>query len=174
MFDHGADVAGAVMGHVARDLADLVVGQTEGLGHFAQGRPRLERVEGADHGHVVGAVLAVHVVDDLVPAAPADIEVDIGAIGAREIEEALEVEVVFEGVHARDAEGVGHQAVGGRAPAHDRHVVRARVAHDVPHDEEVRREPELVDDVELVLEPLNHRRRQRLVAFPQPVEGPLP
>ena len=48
-------------------------------------------------------------------------------------------------------------------PGPTRMPLRLRVAHEVPHDEEVRREAHRLDDVELVLDALDHVQR-RVVA----------
>ncbi len=54
------------------------------------------RAEGADLRHVGFAVLLADVLDDLVPPLLAEVDVDVGRLGAVRVEEPLEQQVVFE------------------------------------------------------------------------------
>ena len=56
----------------------------------------LERAEGADLGDVGVAVLLPDVLDDLVPPLLAEVDVDVGRLGAVGVEEPLEEQVVLE------------------------------------------------------------------------------
>ena len=89
-----------------------------------------------------------------------EVDVDVGHADAVGVEEALEQQVVGEGIEVGDAQQVGHQRAGGRAPprAH-RDAGLLGVAHEVPHDEEVGRKAHLLDDGQLHLQPLAHLGR---------------
>src|SRR5699024_125038 len=109
---------------VARPPGDLLgqgvhlrVGDVEHPAHVPDGGPGGHSAEGDDLGHVVGAVLPVDIVDDLLPPADAEVDVDIGHGHPLRVEEALEVQVVLHGVQVGDVQAVGHHGSGGGAPA---------------------------------------------------------
>ena len=82
-------------------------------------------------------------------------------------EEALEEELHLHGVDRRDRERVADGAVRGRAaPLHEDVLLLAEV-HDVPDDEEVAREVQLLDEVELLLELRLRLGRERPEARPR-------
>ena len=99
---------------------------------------RLHRPEGDDLGDVLAAVLLRDVLDDLAAAALAEVDVDIGQRHALGVEEALEDQVVLDRIDVGDAQAVGDEAAGRRAAARaDRDALLARVADEVPDDQEV-------------------------------------
>src|SRR5207244_1223182 len=81
--------------------------------------------------------------------------------GALLAQEALEQEVEPDRIDRGDAETVADGGVRGRAAPLAEDPLAPREAHDVPHDEEVAREPELRDERELVLDLLLVLRRAR-------------
>ena len=99
------------------------------------------------------AVLLRRVPDHLAAVARVEVHVDVGHLLAARVEEPLEQQVVLDRVDVDDAQAV-RDARAGRAPPSgpDPDAVRLGVAHEVPDDEEVRRESHRLDDVELVLE----------------------
>ena len=85
----------------------------------------------------------------LAPVAARQVEIDVGPFAALFRQEALEQEIHPDRVDRRDAEAVAHGAVGrGPAPLHE-DVLLAAVVHDVPDDQEVAGEIELLDEIEL-------------------------
>ena len=116
----------------------------------------LERAEGADLRDVGVAVLVPDVVDDLVPALLAEVDVDVGRLGAVGVEEPFEQQVVLERADAAQLEQVAHQGAAGRAAGQRGDAPLAGVADEVPDDQEVRGEPHPVDDAQLVVEALAH------------------
>src|SRR5262249_56493179 len=92
------------------------------------------------------------------------IEVNVGPLTALLREEALEEQLHGDGVDRRDAERVAHGAVGGRAAALAEEAARAREAHEIPDDQEVAGEIELLDERELVVELGADARRDRAPA----------
>jgi hypothetical protein len=82
-----------------------------------------------------------------------------GRIGPRRVEEALEEQVVLDGVHGGDASAVGDQRVGYAAARADRDVVLARVAHDVGDYQEEGAEAVAGDGVQLNAPPSPRGRR---------------
>ena len=64
-------------------------------------------------------------------------------------EEALEEELHPDGIHRGDPEAVADGAVRGRAPALDEDPAGAGLADDVPDDQEVAGQLQLLDQVQL-------------------------
>ena len=110
--------------HHARDVAD----------HGA----RLHGSERDDLRDVLAAVLARHVVDHF-PAPPlAEVDVDVRQRDSFRVQEALEDEVVRDRIDVRDAQAVRDEASRSGATARaDRNPLLARVADEVPDDQEV-------------------------------------
>ena len=128
----------------------------EHAGRVPHRGPGLDGGEGDDLGDVVAAVALGRVADHLVPVAGVEVHVDVGHRDAARVEEALEQEVVLDRVEVGDPERVGHRAAR-RAAAARAHadVAVAGVLDEVPHDQEVRREPHRLDDLQLVGEALD-------------------
>jgi hypothetical protein len=104
------------------------------------------------------AVLLLHVRDDLVAPLHAEVDVEVGHADPLRVEEALEEEVIRDGIEVRDAHRVRDDAPRTRAaPRADGDAALLRVTDEVPHDEEVAGELHRRDDVELDLEPLRVR-----------------
>ena len=111
--------------------------------------------EGDDLGHVVGAVLVLDVLNDLLPPADAEVDVDVRHGDPLRVQKPFEVEGVFHGIHVGDIHAVGHHGAGGGAPAGaHRDAPALGVADEVGDDEEVVHKPHLPDDPHLVVQPL--------------------
>ncbi len=189
-----AEVAGEVLdlpGQIEHRLGDLVIGLglraghrgpavdllgpgvllaggvAEGPGHVAH---RRAGPVGDDVGHlrrVLAPVAPVDVLDDLFAAVALDVDVDVGRTVALGGQEALEQQAEGHGVGLGDAEGEADRRVGRRPPALAEDVGPPAELDDVPHDEEVAGEAELLDDVELVVD-LGPRARDLLGSRPAP------
>ena len=137
----------------------------ERLGHVAHRRLGAVRDDVGDLRRVVAAVLAVDVLDDLLAPVALDVDVDVRRPVALGRQEALEQQAERHGVGGGDAEGVADGRVGGAAPALAEDVLLPAEPHEVPHDEEVAGEAELLDDRQLVVDraprPGPQRRRAR-------------
>src|SRR2546426_11023638 len=133
----------------------------------------LEGDDVADHPGPLPSVLVVDVLDYLLAVLGGEIDVDVR--GARHLlmQEALEEEVVLDGIDARDAKHVSDDRVGGGSPPLARHALLASEAHEVPVDEEELREPRLLDHLQLALKPLGHCERDRPVSLPHAFEAEL-
>ena len=95
------------------------------------------------------------VLDHFAAAALAEVDVDIGQRHALGVEEALENQIVVERIDVGDAQRPGGEAAGGRAAARsDGNALLARVADEVPDDQEVAGIAHLLDHRDLVGEPL--------------------
>ncbi len=86
-----------------------------------------------------------------------EIDVDIGRLVARIRDETLEQQVGTCRIDLGDAKRVADGGVGGRAAALVQNALLARIAHDVLHCEEERRVFEPRDQLELMLDLLDHR-----------------
>ena len=156
------------LGDQLRDLVDRAVGDVEHAPRVADGRAGHHRPEGDDLGDVVAPVLLGHVVDDAVAAGDREVDVHVGHRLAARVQEALEEEVVLDGVDLGDVEAVGGERACGRAAAGaDRDAVLLRELDEVPDDQEVVGEAHLLDRLELELEPLLDLRRHVVVALLQ-------
>ena len=133
-----------------RQPIDLPFVEIERLADFAR------RALAAIGDHVGGhrrAVLAVFLVDVLNHALAAiaarQIEIDVGPLAALFREEALEQQLHADRIDGGDAEAVAHGAVGRRAAALHEDVLLPAEIDDVPDDQEVAGEIELLDQIEL-------------------------
>ena len=96
--------------------------------------------------------LRVDVLDDLLAPVALDVDVDVRRAVALGRQEALEQQAERHGVGGGDAEGVADGRVGGAPPALAEDVRAAAELDEVPHDEEVAGEAELLDDRQLVVD----------------------
>ena len=146
------------------ELGDLVADTpwvAEHAGRIAHRGTRLDRRERHHLGHAVPAVALGGVLDDLAPVPLVEVHVDVGHLLPARVQEALEDQVVPDRVDVHDAQAVRH-ARAGRAPPprSDPDPPRPRVADEVPHHEEVGGEAHVLDDAELVLQPLEDVERR--------------
>jgi len=134
----------------------------------------VHRVDGGDHGDLVVAEAFVDVLDDLVAAGGAEVDVDVGHLAARRVEEALEEELVGDGVGVGDVQDVADDAVAGGAAAGVEDAAAPRELDDVVDGEEVLGEAELFDDAELALEAGGDYGGERAIALFGAGEAALP
>src|SRR5581483_4549748 len=115
------------------------------------------------------AVLLVDVLDDLLAVAGGDVEIDVRHGAAVLGEEALEEEVVRDGIDLGDVEHVRDDRVGRGAASLRRDPALLAEPDDVPIDEEELREAAALDDVELVRELPRDARRHAPVLGARPL-----
>ena len=139
-------------------------GDVQGPSHVPDGRPRAHRPKGDDLGHVVLAVLVHRVLDHFLPTVVGEVQVDVGHGDALRVEEALEDEVVTQGVDGGDTQAVGDDGSRAGSPHVPPDIPLLGVLHQIPDDEEVGVEAHLVDDVQLMFQTPPHFR----------VVGPIP
>ena len=126
-----------------------------GPGHVADAAAGLHLVHGDDLADVVLAVFVGDVADDLVPPVHAEVDVEVGQRDALRVEEALEQQLVGDGIDVGDAQGVGHQRPRARPPPRPhRDPVLLGVVDEVLDDEKVAGEIHLLDDPQLEVQPL--------------------
>ena len=151
--DRPLQVVGQGPGNEPVDRIDLFVRDLQHAADVAHRLFRGQGPEGDDLGHVVGAVLADDVVDDLSPALIAEVDVEVGHGYPLRVQEPLEEQVILHGVDIGDAHTVGGNGPRARtAPRADRDVVVLGIGDKVVDDEVIVRIPHAVDDREFVVE----------------------
>ncbi len=121
--------------HDARDIAD------DGLGaHGAEGDDLRDRV---------ASVFLADIFDDLRASIIGKVDVDIGRVDAFGIEEALEEQIVADGIDVGDFEQIGDNGPCGGAPRHAIDAMFAAIAHKIADDQEVADETGFLDDRQL-------------------------
>ena len=146
--------AGFRLDHLG-DAVGVAIGNAHHAGDIADDAFRAERAVGDDVGDAAVAVFVSHVVDHLGAARLAEVDIDVGRADAFRVEEALEEQSELERADVGDAHGVGDERTRRRAAAGaDRDVLVARPLDEIRGDEEVGREAEVVDGIDLVFQPL--------------------
>ena len=158
------------LGDELRDPVDDAVRDLEHATRVAHRRARRHRRERDDLRDAVAPVLLGDVVDDALAALDGEVEVHVGHVLARRVEEPLEEEAVAQRVDVGDPEAVRGERAGGAAAARpDRDAVAPGEDDEVPDDEEVVREPHLADRLELEPQALVELRRRRAVPLDEPL-----
>ena len=138
-----------------RQAVHETVRETKHAPGIAQHRLRRHGAVGDDLRHAVPAVLAGDVVDHLVAAVHAEIDVEVRHRHAFGVEESFEQQVVRQRVEIGDAQRPRHQRTGtGTAPGPDRNAVLLGPVDEVGHDQEVAGKAHADDDVEFGFQPL--------------------
>ena len=96
--------------------------------------------------------------EDLIAVLPTEVDVEVGRLLAGRVDEPLEVEVQFHGIHIGDAQAIRHHAVGSTPTPHMEEAPSACVVHDVLVDQEVADEAHLLDHLQLMLHTRLHLR----------------
>lgn len=125
---------------------------TQRLGHVSHRGSRPIRDHVGHLGRVVAAVALVHVLDDLLPPSALDVEVDVGRAVSLGRQEPLEQQAQPHRIGLGHPERPARRAVGCRTAALAVDLPTLAEPHDVPDDQEVPREPQGLDDVELVVD----------------------
>ena len=116
---------GRILRHQFGQLVDLAVRHLQHAADVAQHAARLQRAEGDDLRHLVAAVALLHVVDHLVAAVLAEVDVEVRHRHALGIEEALEQQAEADRIEIGDGQRIGDQRARARAAARpDRNVLR--------------------------------------------------
>ena len=136
-----------------RELVGLLQREAERLADFARGGAVAVGDDVRGHRRAVHAVRLVDVLDDpLALIARGQIEVDVRPLAALLGEEALEQQLHLHRIDGGDAERVTDRAVRRGAAALHEDLLALAELDDVPDDEEVAGEIELLDHVQLFLD----------------------
>ena len=139
--------------HHLRQPIDLRRLERERLADFARGAAAAIGDDVRRHRRAVFAVFLVDVLDDALAAIAArQIEIDVRPLAALLRQEPLEQQIHADRIDRGDAEAVADGAVGRRAaPLHEDVLLPAEI-DDVPDDQEVAGEIELLDQIQLALD----------------------
>ena len=152
-----------VVGDQFREAVGFDERQVANAGEVADDHLGAEGAEGDDVGDAVGTILPADVVDDLVTAAHAEVDIEVGRGDAFGVKEALEEEAEADRVDVGDLQAVGDNRAGARAAAGtDRDILAPRPVDEVPDDEEVVDETRAGDDAQLVVNAATEFRGTRL------------
>ena len=156
------------------DAIDVGERDAERAARIADRRARRHRPERDDLRDPVLAVLVDDVLDDFIAPLDAKVGIDIRHRDAFGVQEALEDQPELDRVEIGDAQAVrDHRADRRAAAGADRDVAVTGVLDEVPHDQEIRREPHRVDDAEFVFHPLAQGGVGRRAFDPVAREQPL-
>src|SRR6516162_6752312 len=153
------------------EAVDFSRGHAECFCHFAHGQPRMHGDEASNHGDVLCAPVLVDIVEQLIAARAANIDVNVRAIASLFIQETLEIEPPAWWTGARDAKAIGAHRAGGRAARDRGYAGASGFLDDIPHQKEIRSELPLPDDFEFVPEAGERFRARRVVTFVRALEA---
>jgi hypothetical protein len=156
--------------HHPGEAVDLVLVERQRLPNLARRAAAAISDDVGGHRRAQTAVLLVNVLDHpLAAVAARQIEIDVGPLAALFRQEAFKQQVHRNRIDRRDPEAVADGTVGRRATALHEDVLLPAVADDVPDDQEIAGQIELVDQRQLALD-----LAARLVAVrPVALAGPL-
>jgi hypothetical protein len=144
------------------DAVHLLEREAERLADLARRRARPVGDDVGGHGGAVRAVALVDVLDNLLAlVAGGQVEVDVRPLAALLGQEAFKEELHLDWIDGGDRQRVADRRVGGRAASLGHDLLALAEADDVPDDQEVARQVELLDQVELLLELRLSTRGQR-------------
>ena len=142
-------------GHGFGNGVHLSIRHAHGSAAIADGGTRSKRTKGNDLRHVFPAVPLCHVINDLVTAVIAEININIGHADAFGIEKTLKQQIIANGIHVGNAQRKRHKRACARASAGSYgNAAALGKAHVVLHDQKIIGISHLHDDVKLVLDSL--------------------
>ena len=167
---------GDLDGHMAAeafgDAAHLFERETQCLADLARCRTRAVGDHVGGHRGAVRTVALIHVLDDsLTLIAGWQVEIDVRPFAALLGQKALEEQFHLDRVDGGDREGIADRRVGGRTSALGHDLFALTEANDVPNDQEIARQVEFFDQVELLLELRLGTRSQWAEAGAGPIPG---
>ena len=127
-----------VEGHGLGHRVGVLIAHAQHPAHVADDGLGRHGAEGDDLAHMIGAVLAGHIIDDLLTALVAEVHVDVGHGHALRVQEALEQQLILQRVQHGDAQGIRHDgACAAAAPWADHDALLLGVMDEIPHNKEV-------------------------------------
>ena len=142
-----------LIGNKLGNRINLRVGKPHGSADISDGAPRQHGAEGDNLCHMIGAVLAHHIVNDLRTALVAEIDIEIRHGNALRIEEALKQQVILHRVDIGDADAVGgNTARTGATPRSDRYAVAFGIMNKIVDNEIVFDIPHTADGGKLIFQ----------------------
>ena len=146
------------------DLVDLAVAQAQHPADVAHRGAGLQLSEGDDLRHPVAAIFAADIVDHLIAPVLAEIDVEVRHRHALGVQEALEQQVELQRIEIGDGQCPGNHGAGARSTAGtNRNALRLRPLDEIGDDQEVAGKAHLLDDRQLIFQPLAIPRPAGLV-----------
>ena len=119
--------------------------------HVPDRSPGRHGTKGDNLGHMVGAIFFVYIINDLLPAADTEVNINIGHGYPLWVEKSLKIQGVLHGVQVCDIQAVRHHGAGSRpAPRSHRDVVSLGKRDKVGHNKEIIHKAHLTDHIHLV------------------------
>ena len=141
--------------HQLRDSVNKAVRVAQHAAHVANNRLRRHGTEGDDLRYRVAAIHIRHVLNHLVAFLHAEIDVEVGHRNTFRVEETFEQQVELQRVKVGDFQRIGYQRAGaGTSPRPYRHAVILGPLDKFHDDQEVAREPHLVDNLQFHIQTL--------------------
>src|SRR5690606_33628650 len=131
--------------------------QTKYLAHLPEYRAVLKFHIRAAESHMFLSVAVKYILQYYIPFLPAPINIKIRRCLAVEVQEALKIQIKLQGAYIRNAEAVRHDAVRPAAPAHVHKAHAVAVANDIPGNQEITAESQLIDYPQLFFHTLPRR-----------------
>ena len=135
----------------------------------------LQGTESSDLGDPVRSVFCRDVVDDLLPALIAEVDIEVGHGDPFRIQEPLEYQVVLDRVDIGDGHAIGDQGTGpGTASGSYGNPVLFCPEDEVPHNEEIPCESHADNDIQFVVKPFLQFFGNLWIPFCQTFLGDMP
>ena len=116
----------------------------------------LQGAECANLNDPVGAILLADILDDLVPAAFAEVDIEVRGADALRVEEPFKEKVVFKRVDMRDSYKIRNQgACAGPTPRPQRDSDLCGIVQEIPDHQVVADESHALDDAQFVFHALH-------------------
>ena len=132
--------------HVAVRIAHI-----ERAADVANDAARRHGAERDDLRHMILAVLAAHIFNDLAAARIAEVHVDIGHGNALRVQKPLKIQRIRDRIDVGNVQTVGHHAArGAAAPGTDRDANASGIAHKIGNDEKIVGKAHFLDHILLV------------------------
>ena len=133
----------------------LAVGQSHHPPHVTDDRLRAHRAEGDDLRHRLPPIFLPDILDHVGAAVVGEVNVYVRRVDPLRIEETLEEQSVSDRANVGYFQQIGDNRASRRAARPAGNAALMAVADEVPNDQEVAKEPGLLDDLEFKLQPVN-------------------
>ena len=149
-----------------RETIENIRGKIQRLADLARRAAAAIGDDVGGHGRAVFAVAPINFLDHaFAPIAARQIEIDVRPAFPAFAQETLEDEMIAHRIHRRDSEAKTNRAVRRAPAALDHDVVFPAEIDDVPNDQEITGEPELLDQGQFLLDLPPHFHADRCVTL---------
>jgi len=132
----------------------LPIGHLQHAADVAHGSLGQEGPKGDDLAHPVTTIFFLHVLDHLLAAIHAKVDVKVGHANPLRIQEPLKEQAVTQRIKVGDGQRIGHQTARARATTRtDWNIVILGPFDEIGHDQEIAGKAHALDDAKLEFEP---------------------